>query len=153
MPTETESSAIRHILCPVDASDTSEFALTYAALLARKLGARVTALHVFELPTDIFPDDVLPMREEVEAKLKEAREADLIAMVERCNHGAQMTHHVDSGLPHVVICDRARDLEADLIVMGTHGRKALGRMLLGSVAERVLRTSSVPVMTVRKPGK
>lgn len=152
MPGDQDPAAIRHILCPLDVSDTSEFALTYAARLARKLGARITALHVFELPTDIFPDDVIPMRDEVEAKLRTMREQDAQQMLERCTGGVESELITATGQPHDVICEQAAQLGVDMIVMGTHGRRALGRLMLGSVAEHVLRESRVPVMTIRKPG-
>ena len=77
-------------------------------------------------------------------------------MLERCASGvgsALVTALVtDTGQPHDVICEQAKALDVDLIAMGTHGRRALGRWMLGSVAEQVLRESHVPVMTVRKPG-
>jgi nucleotide-binding universal stress UspA family protein len=144
---------VEHILCPVDFSDTSEFALTYAALLAKKLGARVTALHAFELSEGVFPDDAIPMRDNLMQRLGPDLDRRLSELAERCGHGAPISTLRVEGSAHQMIVEQAEALGADLIVMGTHGRSGLAHMLLGSVTERVLRTSSVPVLTVRKPGQ
>ncbi|MGD8861146.1 MAG: universal stress protein [Myxococcales bacterium] len=143
---------VEHILCPVDFSDTSEFALTYAALLAKKLGARVTALHAFELGEGIYPDDAIPMRDNLMQQLGPDLDRRLSELAARCDHGALIETLRVEGAAHRVICEQAEALGVDLIVMGTHGRSGLAHALLGSVTERVLRTAPVPVLTVRKPG-
>jgi nucleotide-binding universal stress UspA family protein len=73
-------------------------------------------------------------------------------MVQRCVHGKQVSVVVGEGSPAEEIVAQAKRLSADLIVIGTHGRKGLKHLLLGSVAERVLRSSPIPVLTLRKPG-
>jgi nucleotide-binding universal stress UspA family protein len=141
---------IRHILCPIEVSEISEFALTYSAMLAQTLGAKVTALHVVQSAPGVLLEDggvghgsaALPREEE-----RELRE-----MVERCAKGSELRLVLQPGTAAAHIVDQAKQLHADVIAIGTHGRSGLKHLLLGSVAERVLRTSTVPVMTLRKPG-
>ena len=80
---------------------------------------------------------------------KDAEERLLAKQKELAEQGITASVRVVEGSPAAVIVKRAQAPDTSLVVMGTHGRKALGRTLLGSVAERVLRTSKVPVMTVR----
>jgi nucleotide-binding universal stress UspA family protein len=82
------------------------------------------------------------LRQDAEAKLEEQRRR-------LAKQGIKASIRVAEGSPAALIAKRAQDPETSLVVMGTHGRKALGRALLGSVAERVLRTAKAPVMTVR----
>lgn len=144
---------IRHILCPVDLSEHAEFVLTYAAALAERLDARITALYAYQLAWAPYPDDAPGTREQLDAAVRGARTRELGDMAARCGHGGvRIEPVVKDGSPHVLILQEARDLGADLVVMGTHGRTGLPRALLGSVAERVVRTSPVPVLTVHRPG-
>jgi nucleotide-binding universal stress UspA family protein len=143
---------IRHILCPVDFSDCSELALTYACSLARRLGARVSVLHVYHLMAHVFPDDVLALPAEVDAGLRREAEKHLSAMIERCaGEGLDPEPVLVEGVPQAEIAREADARGVDLVVVGSHGRSGLEHLLIGSVAERVVRTSPVPVLTVRKP--
>ena len=146
-----DSTEVRHILCAVDFSSPSEFALTYAALMAKKLGARLTAMHAFELMTDIFPDDAALDRDAIDVALRHGIDVQLSDMVTRCAQGAQIERHVAEGVAYRTIVDEADRLGADLIIVGTHGRTGLPHLLLGSVARRVVRMASVPVLTVPAP--
>ena len=146
MPTEPS------ILCPVDFSPCSELALERACELARVLQQPIELLHVYQL--QYFPEPALTMgmgatlesldfiRARVTERAEEQRER-----VEKA--GLKASVRVLEGSPAHLIAERAKAPDISLVVMGTHGRNVLGRALLGSVAERVLRTARVPVMTVR----
>ncbi|MDH5675816.1 MAG: universal stress protein [Myxococcales bacterium] len=143
------------IVCPIDFSECSEFALTYAASMAKTMGARLTLLHVLEPLSGIFPDDSLAVRAELESGLRRERETELQLAVKRCQQGVpelEVRGELVEGVAQAAIAKGAAECGADLIVIGTHGRTGLGHLLLGSVAEKVVRTSTVPVLTVRKPG-
>lgn len=143
---------IRHILCAVDLSEQSEFALTYAVLLAGKLNARVTALYAYQLAMPPYPEDAAPMIRRVDDVVRETRTRELEQMAERCGHGGvRIEPKVVQGIAHEQIVAEAKALGADLVVTGTHGRTGLPHFLLGSVAERVVRMCPVPVLTVPKP--
>lgn len=146
---------IRRILCPIDFSDASRHALAHAVLIGQWYGSHITALHVGSpmiLPTPpvLFsesPGQVLPgktNRQEVEDHVLEwlspARSAGLHSDV-----------IIDEGNAAASILEHATSLSADLIVMGTHGRGGFERLMLGSVAEKVLRKAKCPVMTVPPP--
>lgn len=149
----TAMTHIRHILCPIDLSEHAEFVLTYAAVLAGKLDARITALYAYQLAWAPYPDDMPGDREQLEDVVRSACTRELREMALRCGHGGvRIEPTVKEGRPHEVIVEEARALGADLIVMGTHGRAGLPRVLLGSVAERVVRTSPVPVLSLHGPG-
>ena len=141
-----------HILCPVDFSDASDVALGYAVPLAQRFGARVTALHVYQLMGLIYPEDVLVDPMGTDAKLRRASEDRLAKAVGKFKTGGvQIATALREGLPFVEILEAAATLGADLIVMGTHGRSGIKRALVGSVTERVVRSSAVPVLSVREP--
>lgn len=145
--------AIRRILCPLDFSLYSRHALEQAIALAREFGAEISALHVFA-PAPIVEavpagarvgSDPLPLS----AARRAALTAELSEFTYEVDAGGVVMHvGVDEGDPVDVIVKTATDWPADLIVMGTHGRTGLGRLLLGSVAERVLRRTTCPVLTV-----
>lgn len=141
---------LRHILCPIEVSDISEFALTYAAVFAGAVDARLTALHVVDSSLRNLPD-VTPRGLSMPSMLPE-EERELRDMVRRCAPSADVRVVIVEGIPADEIVEQAKRLSANLIIIGTHGRKGLKHLLLGSVAERVLRSSPVPVMTLRKPG-
>lgn len=136
---------IRRILCPVDFSKASDAAVAYATELARRLGAELSLVHALRVPN-------LPLTEgmagvELLAALQKDLERALSEQAERLT-GVSADTQVVEGTPHVVIRRMAKDTGADLVVMGTRGRSGLGRLLLGSVAERVVQTSKIPVLTV-----
>lgn len=141
---------VRHILCPIEISDISEFALTYTAGLAAALGAKLTVLHVVESQPSILLEDGIVGHGKPGLPPQEERE--LRAMVQRCAKDSDLQVSIEPGGVAMQIVECAKRLQVDLIAIGTHGRTGLKHLLLGSVAERVLRTSPVPVMTLRKPG-
>jgi nucleotide-binding universal stress UspA family protein len=146
----TNVMAFKHILCPIDLSDASAATLAHATRLAQWYDAKLSVLHVaptfepMQVPPGDFGDPVrilMPMsREEILG--------DMRRVVDLAGATATATLLAESGdAPHVII-DRAVALSADLLVMGTHGRRGFRRLLLGSVAETVLREAPCPVFTV-----
>jgi nucleotide-binding universal stress UspA family protein len=141
--------AIRTILHPTDFSERSEYAFRLACSLARDHGARLLVLHVVPPPQSVGYGEMpvtFPLspdyREELEDKLRQFKSADPKLRVE-CR--------LEEGFAANEILRTAQETEADLIVMGTHGRTGLGRLLMGSVAEQVVRKASRPVLTVKAP--
>jgi universal stress protein A len=150
---------IKRILVGIDFSPQSEGAIDCALSLARAFDASVTLMHVYELPTMMNPivpgadnlDDTVAERASAQTQL-EALRATLRAHDPRVLEGAiAIDTLVAGGVPADVIIARARDGAYDLIVMGTHGRSGLKRLVLGSVAEAVLRGAGRPVVTVPLP--
>ncbi|MGE3491080.1 MAG: universal stress protein [Vicinamibacterales bacterium] len=139
-----------HVLCPVDFSETSVRATTYAMAFAGWYGAGLTLLHV--VPTlDAAIEPVVGL-DEAERILLAASRSDVLAELRRLAgpavEGDRTTLIADSGLVHATILRHAASLPADLLVMGTHGRSGFSRLFLGSVTERVLRNAPCPVLTV-----
>ena len=139
------------ILCPQDFSSCSARALEYACDLARALQHPIELMHVYQLP--YFPEPALGMGVALTLEgldLLRARAAEQLQeqkeLVESA--GLAATVRLAEGNPAALVSQRAQAPDISVVVMGTHGRNALGRAFLGSVAERVLRTSKVPVMTV-----
>ncbi len=145
-------AAIRKILVPTDFSLDSREAVRFAIDLAEQLGGSVTVLHVYHLAAYMLPDGstVVPRAGVVADHLSAIRDALLFetqAVASRTK--VPISHRSVEGVPHVEIARIAADEAYDLVVMGSHGRSGLPRLLLGSVAEKVLRTCSRPVVVVR----
>ena len=143
------------ILVPVDFSEPSDAALKYARAVAGKFGASLHLLHVFEPPpylTGAFsPEVYIADAAAVQAELmEEARKRlqDRVTPDDRDRHAATADIVVGQSAP--VILEYATDKKMDLIVMGTHGRSGMSHLLMGSVAEKVVRAAPCPVMTVRR---
>jgi nucleotide-binding universal stress UspA family protein len=137
---------IRTILYPTDFSRPCEEAFRVACDLAKDASARLLVLHV------AVPPAVAPLHMPVPAPLPEDHQEKLKEMLHRLQAAApdvRMDCRVAKGDAAAGILDAAQDTPCDLIVMGTHGRTGLGRALMGSVAEQVLRTAPCPVLTVR----
>ncbi|EJN59179.1 universal stress protein [Halogranum rubrum] len=137
------------ILVPTDGSEGVERAISHAVDLAEAHGAAIHAVYVVN--TAGFTG--LPMEsswEGVEEMLHEDAEQALTTVRELAEqHGVPVETHVLEGSPQREIVRYAEEEGCDLVVMGTHGRGGIDRLLLGSVAEKVVRASNVPVMTVR----
>jgi universal stress protein A len=136
------------IVVPVDFSNYSQTALNHAAQLAAESGAKLHIVHVrdeLDAYADLgFTGYAPPMSHEGEllAELKK---------VQPTVGSAEFEHKLLVGSPAAALVDYAKEVSADIIVMGTHGRKGLTRVLMGSVAEAVVRTASCPVLTVKLP--
>lgn len=135
---------IGNILVPVDFGEASADALDLAIRMAAKLGAKLTLLHAFYVPPMAYSYDPTAWVTDWAT----ASRAQLAALT-----AATKQRHLDSeslwmeGEPRTCIVDAARDKSADLIVLGTHGRRGVSRLFFGSVAERLVRTSPVPLIT------
>lgn len=139
---------VRTILHPTDFSEQAQHAFAAAHALARDHGSRLVVLYV-RAPAvvgygelgPVVPD---PMWEPADVKAT-------LAALRLPDPGVEVEYRVAEGDTAAEIVRLARVLAADLIVMGTHGRTGLGRLLLGSVAEAVLRRAPCPVLTLREP--
>jgi nucleotide-binding universal stress UspA family protein len=138
---------IKNILCATDFSESSDFAFRLACALARDYGARVVVLHVISPPVGIYGEGaVIPPPEGYHDPLREK-----LLQLQPRDKRIVVEHRLLEGEAPGAILAVAQDMKADVIVMGTHGRKGLTRLLMGSVAEQVLRRASCPVLTVKKP--
>lgn len=143
---------IRRILAPTDFSKGSGVALRYARDLAHRLGAELHVVHVYQVPVYAMPDGAMVAGPDYVTQVSTAAQQGLEAeMKELAGGPVSVTSHLADGSPHVEISRMAEKLGCDLIVMGTHGRTGLKHLLIGSVAERVVRSSPVPVLTVPEP--
>ena len=142
------------ILVPTDFSPPSDAALEYARILAAKFGSSLEILHVIDDPTaasEFVSDGFAPSTEDIRTGLLEQahkRLERLMNLVDRSRYHA----HAEAvlGLPAQTIVDYATATGTGLVVMGTHGRTGLAHLLMGSVAEQVVRTAPCPVLTVRQ---
>ena len=143
---------IKRILVPLDFSANSNRALDYALGVARKFDAAVHLVHVCEVPSVMMPslDAYAIAYTDWTQRLGEEAEKELVQTVSRIT-GLKVTTEVLFGSPAGAIIEAATTNDADLIVMGTHGHGAVMHMLMGNVAERVVRGAPCPVLTVREP--
>lgn len=138
---------VKTILCPTDLSERSEFALRLACSLAADYGARLIVLHVAEPVAAVYADPpVLPFVE----PSRESLRTELHEFVRR-NTDATVEERLVDGAATNAILRIADETQCDLIVMGTHGRTGFDRVLMGSVAEVVVRKAPCPVLTVKTP--
>jgi nucleotide-binding universal stress UspA family protein len=133
------------ILVPTDGSNQSDAALDHAVDLARHHDATIHLLYV----ADTNRDSLTMQGGEVIDALEQEGDRIVSEAIDRVDVGTDVIDEVMTGDPVETILDYAESIGADLIVMGTHGRRGLDRYLLGSTTERVVRLSSVPVLTIR----
>jgi len=135
---------IKKIICPVDFSELSRKSLQYAIEFARLSNGQVFLVGVIENdPTITYSKGLEKERAEEEQKL--------LALIEEENMAGIVADYVIyEGFPEECILDYAKRQEADVIIMGSHGRRGLKRMILGSVAEHVIRRSPCPVLIVKE---
>jgi nucleotide-binding universal stress UspA family protein len=149
-PDPCRGVSLERILVPIDFSDCSLDALEYAVQVARRSRASITLFHVLEPVSYGLDFSLLHV-----AKREKMREVigERLSGLAKALAAAQVPTDIQlrGGLPSDSILDGAKAMPADLIVMGTHGRRGLSHTLSGSVAEAVLRKSSCPVLTVRSP--
>lgn len=140
---------IQHILVPVDFSESTNGTVRFARELAERFSARVTLYHVFHIvmtPLNEVPTDLERWSEDRE-RAAEARLKELAASM---GSGVQVETAAEDGVPWDNIVKRAAKFGHDHIVMGIHGHTGLKHVLLGSVAERVVRHAPCSVTIVRK---
>jgi universal stress protein A len=143
---------IKRILYPTDFSDCAKTAEEYATALADQFQAE---LHVLNVLADVKmmlpgPGSALSLPQNYLLDLITEAERTLAKVLpDAAKSGRTVVRTLRTGNPHVEIVKYAEAMEIDLIVMGTHGRGGLAHMLLGSVAEKLVRTAGCPVLTVR----
>jgi nucleotide-binding universal stress UspA family protein len=139
---------LQTILHPTDFSERSKYALNLACALAREHDARLILLHVWSPPPVPVAAGPAPVRAEdlspepFEQQLHDLELPEPVARAER---------RLEQGNAALEIVRVAQETQCDIIVIGTHGRTGLGRFLMGSVAEQVLRTAPCPVLAVKTP--
>jgi universal stress protein A len=133
-------SLIKRILCPIDFSHASGRAFAYAERLAQELSAELVMLHAFEVPETL---NLMGQEHPADPSLREQFESVPVA------DDVRVVRVLHAGHAGEVICWVAQERDCDLVVMGSHGRSALTHLLVGSVAEYVLRHARSPVLTVR----
>lgn len=144
----------KKILCPVDFSEFTGEIVRYAHDIAKKYGAELHMLHVIPNLTYFTPYESFLTPENlvaIESNIQGEVEKDFSRIMKHDDIKAKKV--VKSGVAFVEIIDYAKAESIDLIVMGTHGRGAIEHILIGNVAEKVVRKSPCPVMTIRPKGK
>jgi len=145
---------ISKILYATDLSELSTCALEYAVYLARQCPAKLHCLNVVDESYQYWPTfetSPIPTGPPTEELLAAARKELKAFLAERVPEDVPVTAEVGHGRPFAEIIRYAGKNEMDLIVLGTHGRSALRQVLMGSVADKVVRKSPCPVLTVRHP--
>jgi nucleotide-binding universal stress UspA family protein len=136
---------LKHILVPTDFGESSERAERLAADLATKFDAKVTLLHVWSVQMPSYAEGLTWPIDSIEAA---ARDALALAHDRLKEVHANTDSVLAAGVVWDQILETSRERDVDMIVMGTHGRRGIPRAFLGSVAEKVVRLSPVPVLTV-----
>ena len=148
-------TAIKNIVVPVDFSDASERAASYAAALARRLDASIHLIHVLEpseMVTGPFEFHEVPTPAQLDRVYWGARKR-LIRLGEKVAAGQPVSTEVRYGVPFRIIAAAVIDYGADLVVMATHGRSGLSHLVMGSVAEQVIQSAACPVLVIRDCGQ
>lgn len=140
---------VRTILVPIDFSACSAALVAHAASLARSLGAELRLLHVIQPPDGIGGRAVIQTAEGPRPVLDALVEEAEAALQHFDTAGVPALRGSRVGSPVEGILEAVDELAVDLVVIGTHGREGLAHLVLGSVAERVVRRSPVPVLTIR----
>lgn len=139
---------MKRILVALDASPRTPHVRDTACQLADKLGAKVVLFRSVGLPTHIDEDAVTHPRESLPDSLRHEAEADLARQAQACPAGTVEKTLVHIGVPWEAICSAAKEVEADLIVIGSHGYGGLDR-LLGTTAAKVVNHADRNVMVIR----
>ncbi|MFP4167258.1 MAG: universal stress protein [Desulfonatronovibrionaceae bacterium] len=141
---------IKHILCAVDFSEMSTKVAAYTQYLAKSLQASVKVLYVAPSLSQYVGFHVPPASiENFVGEIVTGAEKSMESFVQENFEGVQVDGDVVSGYAAEEILDYAENKEMDMIIMGTHGRKGIDRVLFGSVAEKVVKSARMPVLTIR----
>jgi len=146
---------LKRILLPTDFSEYSQAACAYACGLVEKFDSELHVLHVLQDLIAMVPEPGLafPPPGDYMQELKESAETALAKIPDpEWSAGRSIVRVTRTGPPFLEIIQYAREHEIDLIVLGTHGRSGLAHVLLGSVAEKIVRKSPCPVLTIRPEG-
>lgn len=142
---------VKRILVPIDFSECSKQALRYALPMAKERGATLTLLYVVAPVYGVGEYGAVDSTA-LEARMRSAADQELAKLIEEEVHGeVPALSVVRLGAPASEVVEAARELPADLIVLATHGRTGLKHVLIGSVAEHVVRRAPCPVLVVREP--
>jgi len=146
---------IDKILIAIDFSDNSTYAFDYALTLAKQFNAELTLLHVINEPVDLRGFYVPHISFEQLEKEIETGAASMLEKFcqEKLKDFTRYETSIVSGIPYEEIIRNAQETDASLIVLGTHGRTGLDHLIFGSTAERVVRGSACPVLTIRLPAE
>lgn len=139
----------KKLLVATDFSECAEQALDYAVALAGALGAKLHLLHVIVIPAMAIPEVGVAVTNTLIESTVQEQQAALDKSAAR-HAAAGIETLLRTGDARDMIVDVAREIGADLIVMGTHGRRGVRRALIGSIAESVVRTAPCPVLTTRE---
>lgn len=147
-----EMIKLKKILCPIDFSECSLYALSYATDLSSKEHASLYLIHVIETHISGIGD----IMKQIDLLLDDKQIDNLrIQLINLIPNDIRSNIHtepiVEKGIPFVEIIKTAKDKQVDLIVMGTHGRTGLEHILIGSVAERVIQRAPCPVLSISLP--
>lgn len=151
--------AVKHIVVPSDFSEPSKAALEYAVALAKPTRAQITLLHVVEpiayaSPADLYAGAASQLGDLITEHRRTARKRLAETQAALAKKGIKAQGVLREGLAHQEIVETAAKLKADMIILATHGRTGLSHLLMGSVAERVVRMAPCPVLTMRpQPSK
>ncbi len=147
---------LNKILVPTDFSDFSKPAMTYACAIAARFDAELHLLHVVPDPAMLIPEaaafSVEAMQSQTEQLSKDAAVALEKLPCDGWENGRPVVRAVRVGTAFLEIIDYAKKEDIDLLVIGTHGRSGLMHVLMGSVAERIVRKAPCPVLTVKPEG-
>ena len=143
----------RNVLVPVDFGEVADHALSYAIDLAKGTGATVHVLHVYTIPVyGVVPDGGFVTSPETAVKLSEAAQHGLNRLIDAHKaEGVTLNALLREGTAAAEIVEVAKEVSADLVVIGTHGRRGIAHALLGSTAEKVVRACAAPVLTLKLP--
>lgn len=147
---------IQHMLVPIDFSPCSRRAATYSLVLGGATGARIDFVYVWEPPVFLGPEFFESVAGERSLSLSQVARGNALQSLEEFIDDLEVPDNVSihprvaSGRVHEEILDLARSESYDLIVMGTHGRKGLAHLLLGSETEKVIREASCPIVVIRE---
>jgi nucleotide-binding universal stress UspA family protein len=146
---------IKKILVPIDFSDYSRKALEYSVDFAKQFNAKITLIYVIEpivYPADLSLGQMVlptPPTDYTEKSKKELKQLAEEIIGEKLNYEIE----IRTGKPFIEIIDTAREIDADLIIIATHGHTGVEHLLFGSTAEKVVRKAPCPVLTLREPIK
>ena len=142
---------IRHILVAHDFSEFSDAALDYGLALAAKFAARVTVVHAYDVPSLGAPEVLILATDWIKQFGGVARESLDKVVAQAHERGADVESILRRGSAWRQVVAVAEEAKADLIVVGTEGRRGVTRALLGSVAEKIVRVATCPVLVARHP--
>ena len=141
------------ILTAIDFSENSDYAFEYALTLAKQFQAELTIMHVINEPVDLRGFYVPHISfEQLEKEIEDGAEKMMAKFCQtKMGDFTGYSTQVVAGIPYEEVLRKAEEIGASLIVLGTHGRTGIDHLIFGSTAERVVRSATCPVLTIRMP--